>query len=72
MNTGPYVLAAFAPAQKTIPTQDGRGWHTSGGVAILVKPDLYYEKDRFIPQQGLNWAAIKIRLRKNDKKKQPW
>ena len=31
MNTGPYVLAAFAPAQKTIPTQDGRGWHNSGG-----------------------------------------
>ena len=32
MKTGPYVFAAFAPAQKTVPTQDGRGWHTSGGV----------------------------------------
>ena len=69
MNTGPYVLAAFAPAQKTVPTQDGRGWHTSGGVAILVKPTLYYEEDRFIPQQGLNWAAIKIRLRKHPQAK---
>ena len=27
--------------------------------------DLYYEKDKTIPQQGLSWAAIKIRLRRN-------
>ena len=64
MKTGPYVLAAFAPAQTTMPTKKGRGWHTTGGVAILVRENLCYERDKFIPQQGLNWAAIKIRLRK--------
>ena len=69
MKTGPYVLAAFAPAQKTVPTKSGRGWHTSGGVAILVRETRYYERDRFTPQQGLNWAAIKIRLRKHPKHK---
>ena len=69
MKTGPYILAAFAPAQKTVPTQTGKGGHTSGGVAILVRETLKFERDRYIPQQGLNWAAIKIRLRKNPKLK---
>ena len=59
MKTGPYVLAGFAPAQKTVRTKNGRGWHTTGGVAILVWGNPYYEKDKLIPQQGLNWAAIK-------------
>ena len=70
MKTGPYVVAALAPAQKTVPTKKGRGWHTTGGVAILVRETLCYERDRCIPQQGLNWAAIKIRLRKHPKHKQ--
>ena len=39
------------------------------GVAILVRPTLCYERDRYIPQQGLNWAAIKIRLRKHPQHK---
>ena len=69
MKTGPYVLAAFAPAQRIVPTKSGRGWHTTGGVAILVRNTLYYERDKFIPQQGLNWAAIKIRLHKQTNKK---
>ena len=64
MKTGPYIIAGFAPAQPTFPTRSGKGWHTSGGVAILVRENLYFEKDKHIPQQGLNWAAIKIRLRK--------
>ena len=33
-------------------------------VAILVRDNLYYEKDKYILQQGLNWAAVKIRLKK--------
>ena len=67
MKTGPYIIAGFAPAQKTVQTKQGRGWHTSGGVAIVVRDDLYYEKDRNIPQQGLNWAAIQIKLRHQPK-----
>ena len=54
MKTGPYIIASFAPAQRTVP----------GGVAILVRDNLYFEKDKYIPQKGLNWAAVKIRLRK--------
>ena len=64
MKTGPYIIAGFAPAQRTVRTKNGRGWHSSGGVAILVRDNLYFEKDKHIPQQGLNWAAIKIRLKR--------
>ena len=64
MKTGPYIIADFAPAQRTVRTKSGRGWHTTGGVAILVRDNLYFEKDKHIPQQGLNWTAVKIRLRK--------
>ena len=59
MKTGPYVIAGFAPAQRTIRSKSGRGWHTSGGVAILVRDNFYFEKDKHIPQQGLNWTAVK-------------
>ena len=64
MKTGPYIIAGFAPAQRTVRTKNGKGWHSSGGVAILVRDNLYFEKDKHIPQQGLKWAAVKIRLRK--------
>ena len=64
METGPYIIAGFAPAQKTVRTKSGKGWHTSGGVAILVRDNLYFEKDKHIQQHGLNWAAVKIRLRR--------
>ena len=36
MKTGPYIIASFAPAQRTVPTRNGKGWHTSGGVAINI------------------------------------
>ena len=62
MKTGPYIISGFAPAQRTVRTKNGKGWHSSGGVAILVRDNLYFERDKHIPQQGLNWAAIKIRL----------
>ena len=52
MKMGPYVIAGFAPAQKTVRTKNGRGWHTTGGVAISVRGNLYYEKDKHIPQHG--------------------
>ena len=64
MKTGTYIIAGCTVAQRTVPTKSGRGWHTTGGVAILVRDNLYYERDKHIPQQGLNWAAIKVRLRK--------
>ena len=64
MKTGPYSIASFAPAQRTVPTRNGKGWHTCGGVAILVRDNLYFEKDKCIQQKGLNWVAVKIRLRK--------
>ena len=31
MKTGPYIIAGFAPAQRTVRTKNGRGWHSSGG-----------------------------------------
>ena len=64
MKTGPYIIAGFAPAQRTVRTKSGRGWHSTGGVAILVRDILYFEKDQHIPQQGRNWKAAKIRRRK--------
>ena len=64
MKTGPYIIAGFAPAQRTVRTKNGKGWHLSGGVAILVRDNLYFERDKHIPQQGPNWAAIKIRLKR--------
>ena len=44
MKKRPYIIAGFAPAQKTVRTKSGKGWHTSGGVAILVRDNLYLEK----------------------------
>ena len=64
MKTGPYIIASFAPAQKTVPSKNGKGWHSTGCVAILVRDHLYFEKDKHILQHGLKWAAVKIRLRK--------
>ena len=64
MKTGPYIIAGFAPAQRTVRTKNGKGWHSSGGVAILVRDNLYFERAKHNPQQGLNWAAIKIRLKR--------
>ena len=29
-------------------TKSGRGWHSTGGVAIFVRDNLYFEKDRII------------------------
>ena len=69
MKTGPYIIASFAPAPRTAPTRNGKGWHTRGGVAILVRDHLHFEKDKHIPQQGLNWAAVKRRLKKQPGKK---
>ena len=57
MKTGPYIIAGFAPAQRTARTKNGKGWHSTGGVAILVRDNLYFERDKHIPQQVLNWAA---------------
>ena len=63
MKTGPYVLAAFAPAQKTVPTQDGRGWHTSGGwqfwsnlPCIMRKTALSHNRALIGPQSKLDCA----------------
>ena len=64
MKAGPYIIAGFAPAQRTTMKANGKDWHTSGGVAILVRENLYFEQDKHIPQTSLNWAAIKIRLKK--------
>ena len=60
MKTGPYIIAGFAPAPRTVRTKNGKGWHSTGGVAILVRDNLYFERDKHIPQRGLSWAAIKL------------
>ena len=64
METGPYIIAGFALAQRTVKKANGKDCYTTAGVAILVRENLYFERDRHIPQSALNWVAIKIRLKK--------
>ena len=57
MKTGPYIIAGFAPAQKTVRTRSGRGWHTSGGVAILVREGQTYPATGIELGSGQDQAA---------------
>ena len=59
--TGPCIVAGFAPAQRIILKPNGKDLHTSGGVAIFVRHHLYFEKDKYVPQSGRTWAAVKMR-----------
>ena len=43
----------------------GRGWETSGGVAILYKKNgLHLVKDYGIKTKGHNWVTIRVQLEK--------
>ena len=62
MTTGPYVIAGFAPAQRTTLKPNGKDWYTPGGCHIGARQPVFRKgqiRPTILPKLGSGENTVK-------------